>query len=56
MTKVSYWLCCGDISLGHDKRINGECTEARRGFPQHCRFGTAEEHAQWSRQIGKKYE
>ena len=39
-----YWLCCGSL----DPQVHRMgCIEARRGFPEHCRYGTAKEHSEW---------
>lgn len=36
-----YWLCCGSLDPHHHKR---SCSEAKAGYPERCRFGTASEH------------
>lgn len=39
----TYWLCCGSKHPIHHRE---GCNEAKRGFPHHCKYGTAEEHSQ----------
>ena len=46
MNYEPYWLCCGSKLFMEHK---SGCNEAKRGFKERCRFGTAEEHSQWSR-------
>ena len=45
-TNKPYWLCCG--STIHALHKSG-CKEALMCHPEHCRFGTAEEHKQHQR-------
>lgn len=41
-----YWLCCGSRNPQHNDKT---CLEARAGYPERVRFGTANEHSAWSR-------
>lgn len=46
--ETQYWLCCGGI----DPQVHRHgCIEAKRGHPEHCRFGTRKEHEQWSKTL-----
>jgi hypothetical protein len=38
---IPYWLCCGSVS---PHQHHSFCSEAKAGYPERCRFGTAEEH------------
>ena len=38
---IPYWLCCGSLDPHHHKTF---CSEAKAGYPERCRFGTAAEH------------
>jgi hypothetical protein len=38
---IPYWLCCGSVS---PQQHHSFCSEAKAGYPERCRFGTAEEH------------
>ena len=38
---IPYWLCCGSLDIRHH---HTSCSEAKAGYPERCRFGTAEEH------------
>jgi len=39
-----YWLCCGSTEFF--KHMDG-CCEAQIGHPEHCRWGTADQHSLW---------
>jgi hypothetical protein len=38
---IPYWLCCGSVN---PHQHHSFCSEAKAGYPERCRFGTAEEH------------
>ncbi len=44
MTDKEYWLCCGSTEFF--KHRDG-CCEAQIGHPEHCRWGTADQHSLW---------
>jgi len=46
---IRYWLCCGSKDKRHNDERGKTCIEAKSGFPERCRFGTADEHSLWSK-------
>lgn len=42
----SYWLCCGSTDM---HRHAEPCLERAMGYPQHCRWGTEQEHSAWQK-------
>ncbi len=47
MSNTKYWLCCGSTDSYHGPERVGQCTEARAGNPDRCRFGTKEDHKEY---------
>lgn len=47
MSNTKYWLCCGSTDSYHGPERVGQCTEARSGNPDRCRFGTREDHKEY---------
>jgi hypothetical protein len=43
-----YWLCCGSHNPKHSDK---SCHEAASGYPQYVRYGTAEEHRKYLRNL-----
>ena len=42
---TEYWLCCGSTEFFKHK---DGCCEAQLGYPEHCRWGTADKHSKSS--------
>lgn len=46
---MKYWLCCGGKEPNH--HLYYYCTEGNAGHPERVRYGTAEEHKEWSKKF-----